>query len=636
MDSKWIVISVITAMAAILVFASTAAAIVVDGDGSDWAGLPTAGLDTAVDTDGIMELPVNACPDLYMLNWSSGYDMADFAMYYDAPTDTLYFKINLSGVPGDTDGDYNPSGCTYCNFSGPIGNCSDPWDTWPRASADHPGVTVGAYLVRLDVDGDGNEDHRVIYKQNRVWVMDETEISDHSDNFTWVGSIGYGPWSAANVTNVVEMSITPAHNMSGFGMCNDFIIKEVSCGTGNDYLPEDPIHQFTANLAPVSIPVGDPVCYCTNTSFDGSGSQDLDGTIVLYEWDFDGDGTTDATGVTASHHFAVGDHTVTLTVTDDYGFKCSNTTTVRVYENPTANFTATEVDFCTNTTFNDITTGGTPPYTYRWDFDNDSTYELEGDYPNPTYHYPAAGDYTACLSITDSRGCTDKVCKPVHVKNLPPVAEFGFNGTGCKVGILNASASYDPDGNITTYEWDLNDDGVYDNGTGVTCTFGPVPVPPEDYWIGLMVTDDAGVSNTTRKQVSLTGDPVANATADGGDGPVQIPGGGKTVTFCGNESHHPYSADGADIVSYNWTILGVAHSTTDPDECFDVFVNETTTVYLRVVDNYGCEHTDSVHLEKMPPVHEDVPLLTPAGMIALIGMLCIICVGRIAKKGRRL
>lgn len=35
-------------------------------------------------------------------------------------------------------------------------------------------------------------------------------------------------------------------------------------------------------------------------SFDASGSSDPDGTISQYEWDFENDGTIDATGVTAA------------------------------------------------------------------------------------------------------------------------------------------------------------------------------------------------------------------------------------------------------------------------------------------------------------------------------------------------
>src|SRR6185436_2012908 len=52
-------------------------------------------------------------------------------------------------------------------------------------------------------------------------------------------------------------------------------------------------------------------------SFDG-GSSTSSGTITSYEWDFDGNGTVDATGKTAQHTFySAGAHDVTLRVTDD-------------------------------------------------------------------------------------------------------------------------------------------------------------------------------------------------------------------------------------------------------------------------------------------------------------------------------
>ena len=54
--------------------------------------------------------------------------------------------------------------------------------------------------------------------------------------------------------------------------------------------------------------------------FDGSDSFDFDGEVTHYEWDFDGDRKTDATGITAHTSFAaVGSYDVTLTITDDTG-----------------------------------------------------------------------------------------------------------------------------------------------------------------------------------------------------------------------------------------------------------------------------------------------------------------------------
>ncbi len=75
---------------------------------------------------------------------------------------------------------------------------------------------------------------------------------------------------------------------------------------------------------------------CTDLActFDGTGSSDSDGSIASYAWDF-GDGTT-ATGSTASHTYASsGDHTVTLTVTDDGGATGTDSQTVSVSDGST-------------------------------------------------------------------------------------------------------------------------------------------------------------------------------------------------------------------------------------------------------------------------------------------------------------
>jgi PKD repeat protein len=67
--------------------------------------------------------------------------------------------------------------------------------------------------------------------------------------------------------------------------------------------------------------------------FDGSASSDADGFIVLYEWDFNGDGAWDSYGAnpTASFsYFGPGTFEVGLRVTDDDGETATATQTVQV------------------------------------------------------------------------------------------------------------------------------------------------------------------------------------------------------------------------------------------------------------------------------------------------------------------
>jgi len=66
--------------------------------------------------------------------------------------------------------------------------------------------------------------------------------------------------------------------------------------------------------------------------FDASDSRDPDGSIVSYEWDFDEDNTTDASGQkpTYAGYSDPGSHNVTLTVTDDGGLSNSYTREIDV------------------------------------------------------------------------------------------------------------------------------------------------------------------------------------------------------------------------------------------------------------------------------------------------------------------
>jgi len=74
--------------------------------------------------------------------------------------------------------------------------------------------------------------------------------------------------------------------------------------------PQDPMPDIDADPTSGVVPL--------TVNFDGSDSYDPDGTIVLYEWDFEDDGTVDDTGATASHEYTeVGDYTARLTVTDN-------------------------------------------------------------------------------------------------------------------------------------------------------------------------------------------------------------------------------------------------------------------------------------------------------------------------------
>jgi len=111
--------------------------------------------------------------------------------------------------------------------------------------------------------------------------------------------------SGGNSTVAVEPSPVALDAQTGVGQNLQGSLLAGGSGTIN----EPPLPGF--EVSPAVPQSGVP------TEFDASGSSDPDGSIVTYEWDFDGDGTIDATGEQASKTLGPGRHRVTLTVIDD-------------------------------------------------------------------------------------------------------------------------------------------------------------------------------------------------------------------------------------------------------------------------------------------------------------------------------
>lgn len=89
--------------------------------------------------------------------------------------------------------------------------------------------------------------------------------------------------------------------------------------------------------------------------------------------------------------------------------------------------------------------------------------------------------------------------------NAPPVADADGPYTvdeGHSV-VLDGSGSVDPEGGSLAYEWDLDNDGQYDDATGISLTFGPFDDGPASYTVGLRVTDEQGATDTDTTTVTV-------------------------------------------------------------------------------------------------------------------------------------
>ncbi len=332
-------------------------------------------------------------------------------------------------------------------------------------------------------------------------------------------------------------------------------------------------------------------------NFDASASNDIDGTVVEYDWDF-GDGDI-GSGAIADHTFTLpGVYTTSLTIYDDSGSSSTKTVSITVTdpnantavanEPPKAVITATPMQSGTSDIAFDAYSSSDADgviSSYSWNFGDGET--ASGDYAE--HKYLAAGDYTVVLTVIDDAGASSQDTMTISIvdelpANVPPVAIIsaslqkymvhfdwdytadsglaGFrfyqdNALVCEIadptarqadclayidagqvqmwlsaydqagvetdsqiftfdstGIFDspvsadaplavhfsAGASYDPDGSLASFAWDFGDGSVA-QGQAVDYVFTSAGV----YTVTLTVTDDAGDTTQTTKEITVTG-----------------------------------------------------------------------------------------------------------------------------------
>ena len=151
----------------------------------------------------------------------------------------------------------------------------------------------------------------------------------------------------------------------------------------------------------------------------------------------------------------------------------------------------------TQFTLNDSTTGGTPPYTYRWDFDNNGV--VDSTSANPSHIYATSGNYTVALSVTDSSldGTSNTETKTSYITVFAPVdADFSANAVEGVSGRTVFAFSDQTTGGKTpyTYQWSFGDSG---NSTlqNPTHTYSSAGM----YTVTFTVTENLATSSTETK-----------------------------------------------------------------------------------------------------------------------------------------
>lgn len=345
---------------------------------------------------------------------------------------------------------------------------------------------------------------------------------DSEGSYDTDGSIVSYEWDFETDGTPDSTDANPTYTYPGVGnyvatLCVEDDLGAITCDTADveitEYVNDAPIADPDGNYAGV---VGQEI------QFNSDESYDPDGTIVGYEWDFETDGVVDSTDANPTHTYdATGAYTATLCVEDNEGAIGCDYADVEIYDELVVTLTATPSEGYAplEVLLEATVTGGVPAIHYSWDIDGDGVVDAEagdGDTTSFIIEFPT-DPYTATVYVDDWRGNTAEASVELSAELDPEVAHIDIEidapggdldetdwssadaGDYCAVTgepdlqvLFDArgSSSY---GDIVSYSWDFNGDGVEDSSDSV-----------ESYWfredgtyaVTLTIVDEYGVEVT--------------------------------------------------------------------------------------------------------------------------------------------
>ena len=150
-------------------------------------------------------------------------------------------------------------------------------------------------------------------------------------------------------------------------------------------------------------------------------------------------------------------------------------------------------------TFTASTSGGTPPYAYRWNFGDNTT--LASTNSTATHTYTSAGTYAVSVSGTDTTGLSGSSTSNVAVNSPSISLNFNWSPKAHNLGIpINFTVSVSGGKSPYAYAWDFGD------GSTVATSLATVThsyAVAGTYVVTLAVKDTNGISGSQTKQVRV-------------------------------------------------------------------------------------------------------------------------------------
>jgi PKD repeat protein len=288
-------------------------------------------------------------------------------------------------------------------------------------------------------------------------------------------------------------------------------------------------------------------------------ASDPENRIQFLEWDLDGDNQfDDAFGPTAQKSFdSPGSKTVRLRITDSDGGSDTATKTINVpSQPPTASFVYSPSNPLSLQAVIFTSTSSDPDgeiAQIRWDTDGDNNFNDDGSDIEAERTFPIAGSRTVRLRVTDDDGNTVTTSQILQIGNRAPTAVITAPTAALKNTNItfksddSATPSTDLDGSITKREWDIDNDGSFDDGTSAQITKSFSTTGPRT--IRLRVTDNLGLTHVDVHVIDIGGN--ASPSASFTISPTATPVSYTDVTFNSTST----DSDGT-IAKTEWDIDG--------------------------------------------------------------------------------
>jgi hypothetical protein len=342
-----------------------------------------------------------------------------------------------------------------------------------------------------------------------------------------------------------------------------------------------------------------------NITLDGSGSTDVDGSIVSFEWTQLSGDIVVLSNVGNNVEFIVPDSNTPLDfqlrVIDNEGGQSTITHEIVINQNPVAN-AGSDISVESGASANlnaaaSLDDDGSIQ-SYLWSQLSGPVVSIQNS-DSVTASFDTSnlqGDVVITLTVTDNEGATNSdtllvsITAQISANQLPNVlitaparANIGDNIT------LDGSGSTDVDGSIVSFEWtQLAGDSVVLTGTGNNAVF-VVPDSNVGLVFQLRVTDNEGGQSTTTHELNINQRPVANAGNN-----ISV----ETGAIVDLDATASLDEDGT-IQSYFWSqqsgpAITIQNSNSSHASFFSSNAEGEIVIVLTVTDNEGATSIDTI------------------------------------------